>query len=126
MAEAISGLFAAIQFAAHGALFGCLAFLAVVATPLARRLPDEQAQALIARSRGAIRLFALVTVAYALSEGALLILLLDVPPPPATLGMAVAGLIVFFAVPAAGPAPLRAAPQTHQSAGAELQSLPDK
>lgn len=125
MAEAISGLFAAIQFAAHGALFGCLAFLAVVATPLARRLPDEQAQALIARSRCAIRLLALVTVAYALSEGVLLILLLDVPPPPATLGMAVAGLIVFFAVPATGPAPLRAAALTLLTAAAMILSFAD-
>nr|WP_314071340.1 hypothetical protein [uncultured Roseococcus sp.] len=112
LAEAVSGLLAAIQFAAHGALFGCLAFLAVVATPLTLRLPDEQSRALTARTRCAVRLFALVTVAYALAEGALLAFLFNVLPPLATVGMGVAGLVVFFAVPRGGPAPLRVAALT--------------
>lgn len=106
--EAIAGLLAAFNLAAHAALFGALAFLAVVATPLTRRLPDEQALALTIRTRSVIRLFALVTVAFALAEAGVIAFVFAVPPPVATLVAGVVGLVVFAAAPRTGPSPIRA------------------
>lgn len=106
--QALAGLLAAFNLAAHAALFGALAFLAVVATPLTRRLPDEQALALTLRARSVIRLFALVTVGFALAEGGVIAFLFAVPPPLATLVAGLAGLAVFAAAPRTGPSPIRA------------------
>lgn len=106
--EAIAGLVAALNLAAHAALFGCLAFLAVVATPLARRLPGDQPLALTARTQTAIRLFALVTVAFALAEAGAIGFLFGTVPPVITMIPAITGLIIFAATPRIGPAPLRA------------------
>lgn len=106
--QALAGLLAAFNLAAHAALFGTLAFLAVVATPLTRRLPDEQALALTLRTRSAIRLFALVTVGFALAEGGVIAFLFAAPPPLATLIAGLVGLAVFAVAPRTGPSPIRA------------------
>ncbi|TCH99803.1 hypothetical protein EJV46_03790 [Roseococcus sp. SYP-B2431] len=107
--EAIAGLLAAINLAAHAGLFGSLAFLAVVATPLAHRLPGEQSLTLTARTQSAIRAFALVTIGFALAEAGVIGFLFAVVPPVATLAPAIAGLIIFALVPRTGPSPVRAA-----------------
>lgn len=106
--QALAGLLAAFNLAAHAALFGTLAFLAVVATPLTHRLPDEQALALTLRTRSVIRLFALVTIGFALAEGGVIAFLFAVPPPLATLVAGLVGLVVFAAAPRTGPSPIRA------------------
>jgi len=106
--EAIAGLLAAFNLAAHAALFGSLAFLAVVATPLARRLPGEQSLALTGRAQSAIRLFAVVTVAFALLEAGTIGFLFGIVPPVATLAPAIAGLVIFAVAPRTGPSPIRA------------------
>ncbi|MDB5378240.1 MAG: hypothetical protein JWR00_2686, partial [Rubritepida sp.] len=105
---AMAGLLAAFNLAAHAGLFGGLAFLAVVATPLAQRLPGEQSLALTARTQSAIRLFALVTVGFALAEAGMIGFLFGIVPPLATMIPAITGLIVFALVPPTGPSPIRA------------------
>ncbi|WP_421992893.1 hypothetical protein [Roseococcus sp.] len=106
---AIAGLMAAFNLAAHAALFGSLAFLVAVASPLAARLPGEQSLALTARNQSAIRLFALLTVGFALAEAGVIGFVFGIIPPPATLIPAIAGLIIFAFAPRTGPVPLRAA-----------------
>lgn len=118
--EAIAGLLAAFNFAAHAALFGVLAFLAVVATPLTHRLPDEQSLALTLRMRSVIRLFALVTIGFALAEGGVIAFVFAAPPPLATLAAGITGLVIFAAAPRTGPAPLRAAALVLLAAAAML------
>jgi hypothetical protein len=90
-------LLEASALAARSALLGGAAFLAVVASPLARRLPEGQAASLMAATQLFLRLSAVATLGLA---GAQLF-----AGQFGAIGVVLAALVVLFIAPREGPAP---------------------